>query len=95
MQDKFAVPLNKRVTDKITGERKQVIVQQPRNVVEYNIIRQLLTMLPVSVQDAKKKTGADKVVPMTKNAPPLSIVSIVEKHPLDFKLEGNMIYRAR
>ena len=93
MQDLFAVTLSKKVTNKVTGQKQPVIVQQTRNIVEYTLVKKLTTITPCTVQEASKKLHIEKIVPLTKGAF-ISVTKLAKDHPLEFKLEGEMILNA-
>lgn len=96
MQELFAVTLNKRVTNKVTGKKQAVQVKQPRDLVEYTLAKKLSTMLPIPLDEAQSKLMKGiKAMDKNQGDSILTIGSIVQKHPLEFKLVNGVVYHAR
>lgn len=91
------VELTKKRFNEKTQQYERVRININRDIVEHKLATELNTLLNkqnvVEFEFAKKKLRMDKIVDLDGNE--LSLEHIISNHPLDFRLQGNRIMRAR
>lgn len=94
MKEIFSVTLTTSVKNKVTGKKESVKVPMSKDLLDYTLAKKLATIIPCTVEEAEKKLRMNKITALEKNSL-LTVGMIVRNHPLEFKLEGEMIYHAR
>lgn len=91
------VELTKKRFNEKTQQYERVRINIARDIVEHKLATELNSLLNkqniLDFDVAKKKLRMNKIVDLDGNE--LSLESVINAHPLDFKLQGNQIMRAR
>ena len=92
------VELTKMRYDDKKGKKVPVSVNMPRSIVDHKLAVELNALLnkqcPVEIDVAEKKLRLHKITDLDGRSS-ITLESIVDQHPLDFKIEGKHVVRAR